>query len=181
MIAVNSGIPSSQVSSPGNLEMMVVSVHFYHPVTICAVYIPLNSDSQYHHSLYSYLSLIGSYKNLIILGDFNASDIDWLTLHSTTHSSGMLCDFIFDCNLSKLIQEPTHSQGNLLDLVITDYKDGISNLVVHPHTDYIVNFDHFIITFEVLKLIHHYPKLQQQATLNYRLEQHEYIYQHVYL
>ena len=34
LIVVNSGIPSSQVSSPDNLEMVVVSVHFYHPVTI---------------------------------------------------------------------------------------------------------------------------------------------------
>ena len=93
MIAVNSGIPSSQVSSPDNSEMVIVSVHFYHLVTICAVYIPLNSDSQYHHSLYSYLSTIGSYRNLIILGGFNEADIDWPTLHSTTHSSGMLCDY----------------------------------------------------------------------------------------
>ena len=77
MIAVNLGIPSSQISSPDNLEMMVVFVHSYHPVTICAVDIPPNSDSQYHHNLYSYLSTIGSYKNLIILVDFNAPDIDW--------------------------------------------------------------------------------------------------------
>ena len=110
MIAVNSGIPSSysQVYSPDNLEMVVVFVHPYHPVTICAVYIPPNSDSQYHHNLYSYLSTIGSYKNLIMLGDFNAPNIDWPTLHNTTYSSCMLCDYIFDCNLSQLIQVGLH-------------------------------------------------------------------------
>ena len=104
MIAVNSGIPSSHVSSPDNLEIVIVFVHSYHPVTICAVYIQPNSDSQCHHNLYSFLSMIGSYKNLIMLGDFNAPDIDWSTLHNTTHSSCMPCDFIFDCNQSQLIQ-----------------------------------------------------------------------------
>ena len=104
MIAVNSGMPSSQVSSPDNMEIVIIFVYSSYPVTICAAYIQPNSDSQYYHNLYFFLSMIGSYKNFIILGDFNAPDIDWLTLHNTTHSSGMFCDFFFDCNLSQLIQ-----------------------------------------------------------------------------
>ena len=77
MIAVNSGIPSSQISSfllqTTWRWWLYLFISSYHPVTICEVYIPPNSDSKYYHSLC--LSSIGSSKNLIILGDFNAYDI----------------------------------------------------------------------------------------------------------
>ena len=53
---------------------------------------------------------------LIIAGDFNLSDIDWSTLTGGSAVANELCNITFELNLFQHIDQPTHIQGNVLDL-----------------------------------------------------------------
>ena len=60
------------------------------------------------------------------------ADIQWSNLHSSVHSSSLLCDTVFQHNLTQLIMEPTHIKGNILDLLITNIDNHINDLMVNP-------------------------------------------------
>ena len=59
-----------------------------------------------------------------------------------------------------MIHEPTHLLGNILDLVITN---NINIISVHPKSDYILQSDHFIITFALSFPIHYHLKSLPQT------------------
>ena len=101
----------------------------------------------YVSSLVSYLSSLTSFFNkCTILGDFNLPDVDWYTLTGSSSSSSCVCNFIFDCNLTQHVLEPTHVKGNVLDLVLTSVNVTIDHLTIHPLS--VINFsDHLVISF----------------------------------
>ena len=92
----------------------------------------------------------------IIVGDFNLPDIQWDTLSSTSSISCAFCDFVFDNLLTQLIDQPTHIQGNILDLVLSNSNDCITNLSVASNNNWIAT-DHFAVTFQLSQQIHPTP------------------------
>ena len=44
------------------------------------------------------------------------------------HLSSKLCDFIFEKNLTQLVNVPTHNHGNMLDLILTNMPENTLNL-----------------------------------------------------
>jgi len=48
--------------------------------------------------------------------DFNFPDINWSSLIGSSLSSNTFCEFIFDCNLTQHVMQPTHIKGNILIL-----------------------------------------------------------------
>ena len=113
---------------------------------ICCVYVPPDSSISYVSSLANFLSDITlSFSNYIILGDFNFPDIDWSVLMGTSHQSNCFCNFVFDCNLTQHVPDPTHVKGNLLDIVLTSQSVSINSLIVHPLS--VIDFsDHLAIS-----------------------------------
>ena len=88
----------------------------------------------YHKDLYDYLHSLCDTRKVVILGDFNAPDTDWLTFSSETAKSELLAMwFSIDNNLLQLIQEPTHALGNIL---ITN-TDSTTLLTTKVHADVI--------------------------------------------
>lgn len=79
--------------------------------------------------------------NVLTLGDFNHSDVNWSSLTSTSLLSGMLCDFVFDNNLSQMIYVPTHLKGNCLDLVLANSSDNVGQ--IHVCKSQLIISDHF--------------------------------------
>ena len=71
-------------------------------------------------------------------------------------NSDYLCDFAINHNMFQQVNKPTHIHGNILDLVITSDFKLITDLVVHPHTTYLLQFDHSIVTFSICAVVHHY-------------------------
>ncbi len=65
---------------------------------------------------------------LLLTGDFNAPDIDWITQTASSCRSSMLCELFFELNLVQLVDSPTHQGGSILDLVLTNTTDRISGL-----------------------------------------------------
>ena len=65
----------------------------------------------------------------------------------STSQSNCFCNFIFDCNLSQHVLEPTHVRGNQLDLIISSASVDVDHVTVHPLS--VVNVsDHHAINFD---------------------------------
>ena len=110
MLAVKSVFKSTQLTAPDNLEIVSVSVLVHHKFIICAIYISPNSKSGYIQDLYLYLDTLVSSANVILLGDFNAPDINWNTFTSTNTNSDSLCDFVIDHDVPTSQQTNPYSQ-----------------------------------------------------------------------
>ena len=54
----------------------------------------------------------------VIFGDFNMPDIDWERNWSSRAGDSMLLDLLGDKFWHQVVREPTHRDGNILDLVI---------------------------------------------------------------
>ena len=80
MMAVKSILKSTQLTAPDNFEVVTATVHAHRSFMICAAYIP---TSDYIQNLYLYLNTLISSVNVILLGDFNAQDVNWDTFTST--------------------------------------------------------------------------------------------------
>ena len=139
----------------------ITTPHNPHPITLCVVYIPPNSSQSYLSDLTEYLNSLISTNPTIVMGDFNQPNIHWPTLSSSSQPGSLICDFVFQCNLSQLIQSPTHYKGNILDLVLTNSPSLISNVTVHPYRSFSIQSDHLVITFSIKSIPfarpHHQP------------------------
>ena len=82
---------------------------------------------------------------VLIMGDFNRPDINWLSLTSSSLLSNIFCDFVFDNNLSQLVQEPTHSKNNCLDLILSNSPDNVGPIDIAQNS--LIQSDHFMLSF----------------------------------
>ena len=117
---VKNDLSSSCLPSPIDLEVISVKIsRNQSELVMCNYYVPPNSGESYLNSLLIYFSdLLSCYDNVIFTGDFNLPDINWSSLSAHSSSSNAFCDFIFDNNLTQFFDRPTHSGGNVLDLVL---------------------------------------------------------------
>jgi len=81
MFAIKSS-KSFRVLPTPDLELLTISVELTKPTVYCLAYIPPNASSAYQHDFLNYFkSLHSTSSNLIMLGDFNTSDINWDSLY----------------------------------------------------------------------------------------------------
>ena len=150
MLAIDASIPSKVIPSPDDIEVIVVQINTSNPCTLCLVYNPPNSTATYQQNLLNFLSVtMQTYDNLIILGDFNTADISWSSLSADSNFSTSLCDLVFQYNYSQLVDLPTHSHGNILDLILTSSEDLITDITVNNTSNCILNSDHHMIYFNI--------------------------------
>jgi len=137
-------IPSRILPSPDNIEEVVAEVLSSKPFRICVLYNPPNSKFDYQHCLFSFISdLLQDTRPVVLMGDFNAPNISWFTLSASSEFSSNLCDLIFEY---KIVEDPTHVQGHILDLNI---EDNISISEVHLENNPLLSSDHYAITFNL--------------------------------
>lgn len=84
-------------------------------------------------------------RDLLIMGDFNFTDIDWMTLEHG-HIGSRLIDFLGDNYLIQHVKEPTR-YGNLLDLLITSRESMVTDVEVGES---VANSDHNLVRFKLL-------------------------------
>jgi len=153
MLAVHNSKSYKVLSSPTCLEVLSVNIGLSSPIVYCLVYVPPNCSEEYLIEFFKYLqSLNSSTNSLLLLGDFNFSDINWDSMCGLSPLSAKFCDIIFNLNLFQLISEPTHIAGNILDLILTNIPDHIFNVNVHCEPPLLIPSDHYIITFNVQTL-----------------------------
>ena len=128
LLAVHNSLLSTEISSPPDLEILIVELKTTHVLLLCVVYISPSASSNYHMALITYLDSICASNRVIILGDFNCSDICWSTLTGSSSFSRALCNLVFKYNLTQLVDFPTHSSGNTLDLIFSSSNIPIKDL-----------------------------------------------------
>ena len=154
MFAIKHSKSYQVMPTPLDLELLTISIGSPTPIIYCLVYIPPNSSDEYIQKYFNYVtSLNDMTQNLVLLGDFNFTDINWDSLDGSAPPSIRFCDIIFDLNLTQLINQPTHIAGNILDLILTSSPDSIFNLHIHNNLPVPIPSDHYIITFDILKFI----------------------------
>ena len=120
LLAVHQSLSSHQLPSPSHLELVTVKVTHSSSVIICVVYIPPNSSLDYYSQVFQYLESIVCNSRLIVLGDFNLPNINWSCLSAHCPASELLCNLVFRYNFTQFVNFPTHTQGNTLDLVLSN-------------------------------------------------------------
>ena len=90
-------------------------------------------------------------KKIYIVGDFNLSSISWPYDSDSNISNStdrLFMDTFNELGLTQCISHPTHIKGKILDLLLTNDTQLISNVCVQGQ-DSICKSDHLPITFEV--------------------------------
>ena len=81
----------------------------------------------------------------------NFPDINWNNYSASNSVSSTFCDTIYDLNLTQLVTKPTHVNGNILDVVLSnfDLSDGPTIIDKLPVG---LSSDHYIICFSISAL-----------------------------
>lgn len=102
-------------------------------------------------------------EKVVIVGDFNLHNDEWLHSVSGTYKGGeMMEEFVQLQGLRQMVGFPTHEDVNTLDLVISDF-DGTANATAH-----LGNSDHVSIVFELQVEQKVAMDAAQQPTRNWR-------------
>lgn len=113
-----------------------------------ALIIPPSANTNYYKRLIQFLqSLLCDGNHVIILGDFNAPDFCWSSLSGSSANLNALCDFVGTNSFEQLVTFPTHSRGNILDLIFCASPSLILN--VSQISSPILLSDHLPIYFEL--------------------------------
>ena len=75
LIAISKSIPTNLNSFPQ--PVLRWNVILIPKLVVCCVYVPPNSADDYQCSLLSYLEKLPRDSDLVLLGDFNAPDVEW--------------------------------------------------------------------------------------------------------
>ena len=96
-------------------------------VTLGVFYRPPNNDTKPLEDLQAALQMLSA-KELILQGDFNLPEIDWLNTRALRQSDvcTLLMDIVQDNFLTQLVKEPTR-ESNILDLLLTTSPDSIND------------------------------------------------------
>ncbi len=170
LLIIRNTISARRVSTSPTVssEVLLVEVLTPSPVIFCLTYLPPDSHVDLVSCLLNHLVPITESQQTVILGDFNFPDINWDTLSGSSPGAKLLCDFTSDQNLCQLVEDPTHSKGNILDIVLTNSPEVISNLIVQP-LSYLpcLSSDHHPITFQISCSVTT-PSENPTPTYNYR-------------
>ena len=96
--------------------------------------------------LITYLDSTCADNCVIIIGDFNCSDICWSTLTGSSSFPKDLCNLAFKHNLVQLVDFPPHSSGSTLDLIFSS--PGV-------HVRDLNKFNHYIFFAQTIVQFHY--------------------------
>ncbi len=144
-MAIHQSLSAEFLPLPPHLEVIAVKLTGPVSLVICVVYFPPNSSYANCSALCNYLSALLDGNTVVTI--FNFPKINWHTLTGDSETSALFCEFVFDNDLDHLVTEPTHRQGNTLDLMLTN----CSNIVhdVQVHTKSCIPTDPFIISSSI--------------------------------
>ncbi|XP_069941667.1 uncharacterized protein [Cherax quadricarinatus] len=108
------------------------------------IYRPPGLDHDRGRLLWDEIVRASGHSNVVIVGDFNFSQIDWNSLTGNLESSDFM-ETVQDCFLKQSVTEPTRG-NNLLDLVLSNKETLVNNLEI---TEELGASDHKSITFSI--------------------------------
>jgi len=129
---VRQGIEYSEAELPNKyVESLWVNIKLSRKekILVGVVYRPPNCSDDENLKLLETLQLLDTSQNVLILGDFNYSDINWNSHSCKTRASDQFINKIHDKYLHQVTEEATRNKA-ILDLVLTSDVDLIEDLVV---------------------------------------------------
>ena len=156
-ILVRQGInfETKLVSVKCDIPILSIEIKFRDSSKIC-----LSTFYRYGYSSYDtfelaqtyYRELCRRYNKIVIIGDLNLSTVDdWEHPYSSSLLENAYIDLFNDLGLKCLINSPTHSDGNILDLLLTNQPGLIKNVCIEK--DLACPSDHSTITFSLKKTV----------------------------
>lgn len=103
-------------------------------------------------SYYNNILKTKKFSKLFIIGDLNLPELtvhEWRTGRSTNAISQAFLEMFNDQGLVQTIEEPTHHHGNILDVLLTNSPQTLSNVIVGDENS-VCKSDHFPINFSIL-------------------------------
>ena len=105
---------------------------------VCSIYRPPGKDSEHIELLRKPLEILYHWHHnqlpfIVMSGDLNYPQIDWVSVTSTDSASVNFCDIINDFHLQQFVNKPTRhgtSSSSVLDLVLSTYPGTISDISV---------------------------------------------------
>ena len=113
------------------------------PLTIILVYRPPGASQENTYRLCEILRNLE--KRTIILGDFNFPEINWINMTSAARGRPVM-EAAIEENLEQLVAFPTHTKGNILDLILTNCPEKIVSI---SDGGRIGKSDHCVLNIEV--------------------------------
>ena len=101
--------------------MVLLELSLTPTILLGCVYVPPASSDLLFNLVCTTISCMATDKDVLLVWDFNAPDVDWKSFVAPSKRSQTLCDVICDKNLVQLVTESTHIHGNLLGLAL-NYK-----------------------------------------------------------
>lgn len=166
LVAISNRISSSHFPTSTSHELLVIHLAIKPDTYICCAYLPPSSPVSLYTDTILPLCSLPRPSRIILVGDFNLPDVDWPTLSSSSSNSISFCDLLFSLNLIQLVQDPTHIQGNTLDLVFTNFQDSLSDPITDQSSCKDLS-DHHLITFNVQSQMLHTHHSTPSHSLNY--------------
>ena len=158
LIAVRSNINANfkRLSMRKGAEILAVEVTVGNNKYIfCTVYRVGTLGENNHESIMQSIKSMYNGKNLrkvFIVGDFNLSSIDWATNNGSRDEINridkLFLDSFSELGLHQCVQDSTHVKGKTLDLLLTNYRSLVSEVVVDMHNP-ICKSDHYPLFFKV--------------------------------
>ena len=124
LIAILKLLQSRHLPTHSSLEAVMIQIES-RTVVLC-VYIPPNCSDDYFSQLIECIQSLPEDKDLPLISIF--LKLTGVLCPPYVPCAMTFCDCIFVKNFTQLICEPTHSLGNILDLVFSNSPDNVINL-----------------------------------------------------
>ena len=105
-------------------------------------------------------------KKFFLIGDFNLRCANWEANLSSNSIEQMFLDGFLRLGLIQCVTSPTHFKNNILDILLTNSDNSISNIKVLSDQEWCKS-DHFAVTFEI-KLRVDRKKPQKTRSFNFK-------------
>ena len=147
-------IASSRVRVKCKAEILAVELVLAdgNKIIICTCYRVGTLGSNNHSNIDRFLKTLKRKRkvnSIYLVGDFNLANVNWDTLTSSVNVEQAFVNTFCELGLDQIIDCPTHSKGNILDILLTTEPHKVLNLAVLDGNCSICKSDHFIIQFEI--------------------------------
>ena len=144
---------SKQINIKCPAEILSIELTFPNgrKVVVCTFYRVGNLGITNYNKVEEYLNKIAKRRgvsSIYIIGDLNLSRTSWRDHQSTCENEQAFINLFNDLSLSQIVDTPTHMLGNILDVVLTNNENSITDLKVLDQ-DSVCKADHFPITFNI--------------------------------
>ena len=144
---------STKIDIQCKAEILGVTLKFNDgkKIIICTCYRVGTLGSQNHSCIDQYLRnlrLRRGISNICLVGDFNLPHTDWQGFHSSDSIEQLFINSFSDLGFTQLVNHPTHNQGNILDVVLTNNSQLITDTVVDSNF-LVCKSDHSTVRFNI--------------------------------